>query len=159
MPYHAEYSVHADHEQFALPHVQFTASMRSLRCRTMSAVTLYKMTQPHLDSSAIVFLPAQLLILPFQARTNTMLHQTIAAYHALRASSTPLPPGIAPPTTSYSFRMHPAGSGTPAKRWVHQLSIESQHCYASTLKASSRPTGSSDIISLGTARPAGRYFP
>lgn len=90
---------------------------------------------------------------------QTMLHQSVAAYQDLRARSAPLPAGIAPPTSSFDFRIRARGSGTPGKCWDHRLSTESHSRYASTLKASTKVKGSDSIISLGTARPAGQFFP
>lgn len=88
-----------------------------------------------------------------------MLHQSVASYQDLRARSVPLPRGIAPPTSSHSFRIRATGSRTPAKRWNHRLSIVSHSRCASILKASTKVKGSGSVISLGTARPAGQYFP
>lgn len=83
-----------------------------------------------------------------------------------RKTNGPLPGGAAPFTTSESFKFHSDSTKPRAKAWDHMLSVEGSSRTGSTLKASgsvlapsSSSSISSDVVSLGTARPWPGYFP
>jgi aromatic amino acid aminotransferase I / 2-aminoadipate transaminase len=88
-----------------------------------------------------------------------MVRQTISTITATRMASEPLPSGIAPYTSSNSFKLQSSNTKPKAKSWDRWLSDECHRRGDSTLKASARTINSLTTISLGTARPASQYFP
>ncbi|KXT12440.1 hypothetical protein AC579_696 [Pseudocercospora musae] len=90
-----------------------------------------------------------------------MLSKKVHDFEERRKTSPELPGGIAPATSSASFRNVKHSTGRKSLTWRPHLSEECRRRQGSELKAAASittpcPVGS---INLGTARPDARYFP
>ncbi|KAI5864724.1 hypothetical protein GGS23DRAFT_595431 [Durotheca rogersii] len=88
-----------------------------------------------------------------------MLCQRIALLNEARARSGLHPPGFAPHVSSDIYKTGAPSSKPNAKSWGHRFSIESAGPKAATLRAASRISDPSKIISLGIARPSPEHYP
>lgn len=88
-----------------------------------------------------------------------MLEEIIAAYSSKRMRSLPLPSGSAPYTNSGSFKLKAQKEKPKAKDWTRHFSVEVKNQSTSTLKEASRKATTSDLLSLGTARPNPNLYP
>lgn len=90
---------------------------------------------------------------------SMVFQDRVRLVHERRAKAGPLPCGIAPAVTSQAFAFSRASSPPTPNNWEADLSTESRLRQKSTLKATTGTANPSNIISLGTARPNGMYFP
>lgn len=84
---------------------------------------------------------------------------TIKDIHTHRSRSGPMPPGVAPHTSSDMFKCLGSFGKPKARRWDHWISQESSSRTGSSLKNAARYLKTPGLISLGGGLPSSEYFP
>ncbi len=84
---------------------------------------------------------------------------TIKDVHAHRSRSGPMPPGVAPFSSSDMFKSPGSLKKPRAGRWDHWINQESTSRTGSSLKRAARYLKTAGLISLGGGLPSSDYFP
>jgi aromatic amino acid aminotransferase I / 2-aminoadipate transaminase len=84
---------------------------------------------------------------------------TINDVHAHRARSVPMPPGVAPFSSSDLFKSPASFQKPKAKRWDHWINQESASRTGSSLKQAAGYLKNPGLITLGGGLPSCDYFP
>ncbi|KAL4803477.1 pyridoxal phosphate-dependent transferase [Aspergillus unguis] len=84
---------------------------------------------------------------------------TVDGIAAVRAQSAPMPGGVAPSTSSDSFKSPACYTKPKAKNFEHLLTVEAKSRKVSTLKGAAEYLKTPGLISLGGGLPSPEYFP